>query len=295
MEQNSQLNKKTDIPWQITALRSVIRRFSYLLVIFTEFFLQPVQGSNNYPAGARSMALSHASVSFSDTWAAFHNQAGLAGIKTISAGFYYESKFGIEELELAAGSVVLPLQSGVFGFSLYQFGTGTFRENKFGLAFSKRLSPKWSTGIQIDYYSQLLPENNAASGFPTIEGGVLFKASEKFHLAAHAFNPVSGGFEYPSGKMELPFTIKAGGHYSFDETVLVAFGAEKDKLKPLVVKWGIEYLPAENLAIRIGASGKPFNYTAGFGYKTGKLSADIGFGYHGSLGITPSLSVQFIF
>jgi hypothetical protein len=74
---------------------------------------------------------------------------------------------------------------------------------------------------------------------------------------------------------------------------MLAFEAEQDTENPLLLKTGIEFLPVENLALRFGVSGKPFKYTAGIGYTFGKITTDIGFGYHGNLGITPSLSLQF--
>ena len=159
---------------------------------------------DNHRIGARALSLSHAFVSFSDTWSTFHNQAGLAGMTGVSAGFFYESRFNIDELSLVAGSVVIPVKAGTFGAGFFQFGKGTFKEHKFGLAFAKK-------------------QNNSRT----------------------------------------------------------------------LLKTGIEFQPVENLALRFGVAGKPINYTAGIGYKTGKLSADIGFGYHGNLGITPSVSVQF--
>jgi hypothetical protein len=246
----------------------------------------------NHPIGARSLGLSHASVSFSDVWGTFHNQAGIAGLEGFSAGFFYESRFGVDLLSLSAGSVVLPVGEGAFGLSFFQFGSGVFKENKYALAYARRLSEKWSAGIQLDYLTQTFPENARAKGFATVEGGVLFQPSEKLHLGAHVFNPVKGGIEAPAGKVEMPVIFRAGGHYRFDEMVLVAFEAEKDNQSPALLKSGIEFLPVENLALRFGVSGKPFKYTAGVGYKTGNLSADLGFSYHGNLGITPSVSVQ---
>jgi len=246
----------------------------------------------NHPIGARSLGLSHASVSFSDVWGTFHNQAGIAGLEGFSAGFFYESRFGVDLLSLSAGSVVLPVGEGAFGLSFFQFGSGVFKENKYALAYARRLSEKWSAGIQLDYLTQTFPENARAKGFATVEGGVLFQPSEKLHLGAHVFNPVKGGTEAPAGKVEMPVIFRAGGHYRFDEMVLVAFEAEKDNQNPALLKSGIEFLPVENLALRFGVSGKPFKYTAGVGYKTGNLSADLGFSYHGNLGITPSVSVQ---
>jgi len=246
----------------------------------------------NHPAGARSLGLSHASVSFTDVWGTFHNQAGIAGLDGFSAGFFYESRFGVDLLSLSAGSVVLPVGEGAFGLSFFQFGSGLFKENKYALAYARQLSEKWSAGIQLDYLSQVFPENARAKGFATVEGGVLFQPSDKLHLGAHVFNPVKGGIEAPAGKVEMPVIFRGGGHYRFSEMVLLAFEAEKDNQNPALLKTGIEFLPVENLALRFGVSGKPFKYTAGVGYKTGNLSADLGFSYHGNLGITPSISVQ---
>jgi len=49
----------------------------------------------------------------------------------------------------------------------------------------------------------------------------------------------------------------------------------------------------QNFILRAGVSGKPFAYTAGFGYKTGQLCTDIAFFYHGNLGITPAISIHY--
>ncbi len=246
----------------------------------------------NHPAGARSLGLSHASVSFTDVWATFHNQAGIAGLDGFSAGFFYESRFGVDLLSLSAGSVVLPVGEGAFGLSFFQFGSGVFKENKYALAYARRFSEKWSAGVQLDYLSQTFPENARSKGFPTFEGGILFQPSTKLHLGAHVFNPVKGGIEAPAGNVEMPVIFRAGGHYRFDEMVLVAFEAQKDNRNPALLKTGVEFSPVENLALRVGFSGKPVKYTAGIGYKTGNISADLGFSYHGNLGITPSVSVQ---
>jgi hypothetical protein len=277
----------------IKTILNIIKIWGLFLLI--AFQTNPASGIENHYAGGRSFALSHASVSFPDAWAGFHNQAGLSFLTDISAGFFFESKFGVEELSLAAGSMVLPAGEGAFGISFFQFGKGVYKENKFGLAYSRQLAERWSAGIQLDYFSQTFPENERTKGFATFEGGLLFKASENLILGTHVFNPVSAGIEMPGGKQKMPVVFRAGGHYLFDETVLVAFEAEKDNQNPLLFKSGIEFFPVESLALRFGASGKPFKYTAGFGYRTGPISADFAFGYHGNLGISPSVSVQIHF
>lgn len=246
----------------------------------------------NHNSGARALSLSNAFVSISDIWSTSHNQAGLAGIQNISAGFYYESRFLTEELSLAAGTFVLPVRAGTFGISFFQFGKGSFKENKIGLAFAKQLSEKFRAAIQLDYFSQTFPENQRAKGFTTFETGIIYAATQSLFFGAHIFNPVSAGIETLEGKQKMPAIFRIGGHYQFNEMVLLTFETQKDAESPFLLKTGIEFSPAQNLFLRFGVSGKPLNYTSGIGYRVGKISTDIAFSYHGDLGITPSVSLQ---
>ncbi len=247
----------------------------------------------NYPAGARSRALSNAFISISDVWSTFHNQAGIAGINHGSAGFYYESRFMVDELSLAAGSVILPTKSGNFGIAFSQFGKGSFKENKYGLSYALILSKKLNAGIQFDYFSQRFPENDRLKGCATFEAGVIYKPTQKLFFGAHIFNPVLNGIETLEGKQKMPAVFRIGGHYQFNEMAMLIFETEKDTENPLVIKTGAEFSPVRDLFLRFGVSGKPFTYTAGIGYRIGKITTDIGFGYHGNLGITPAVSIQF--
>jgi hypothetical protein len=270
-------------------MKKLLLTVSFLILGISTFSIE------NYPAGARSLALSHASVAFYDVWGTFHNQAGLAALNNITAGFFYESKFQVEELSLVAGSLVLPAGNGNFGISFFQFGKGTYKENKLGLAYSKNISKRFSAGIQIDYFSLKLPENERSKGLFTFEGGVQYTVSQSLILGAHVFNPIQQGIETFSGEQKMPVVFRVGGSYKFSELVLMVFETEKDTQNQLLVKTGIEFFPVNNLAFRFGVSGKPFQYTAGIGYSFGKITTDIGFGYHGNLGVTPSVSLQFEF
>lgn len=247
----------------------------------------------NHLAGARSLALSNASVSFSDVWGTFHNQAGLAGMEHFSGGVFYGSRFLIDELSLAAASLALPIKSGTFGLSFSQFGKGTFKEHRIGLAFAKSLSPKIQAAIQLDYLSKIMPENERAKGFATFEAGVIYAVNRNIVLGSHVFNPIRGGIETPNGKQKMPAIFRIGGHYQFNEMVLVAMETQKAGENPFMVKTGIEFFAVENLALRFGFSGRPVQYTAGIGYRFGKIITDIAFSYHGNLGLTPSVSIQF--
>lgn len=246
----------------------------------------------NHPIGARPGALSNAYVSISDVWSVFHNQAGIAGSQKISIGFFYQSRFMIEELSLTAGSVIVPVNRGVFGISFSQFGKGSFKENKYALAYALPISEKLNAAIQLDYFTQQLPENKRSKGFATFEAGIIYDPIKKLSLGAHIFNPENAGIETLQGKEKTPMIFRLGGHYQFDDFVMVIIEAQKSSDVKTIIKSGIEFSPASNLALRFGVSGKPLNYTAGIGYTVGKLTTDISFGYHGNLGVTPSISIQ---
>ena len=259
-----------------------------LTLVFTISF-----SAENYPAGARALSLSNAFVSASDTWSTFHNQAGLAGFENFSAGVFYESRFMVDELSHAAGSLVVPVKAGTFGVSFSQFGKGTYKEHKIGLAFAKKLTKKLNAAIQLDYLSEMFPENENATGFATFEAGVVYAATSDLFFGAHIFNPIQGGIRTPEGIQKMPAVFRVGGHYQFPKMVMLILETEKDTENPFLIKSGLEFSPVKNLALRFGVSGKPVNYTAGIGFQTGKITTDIGFSYHGNLGLTPSVSIQF--
>lgn len=264
----------------------------FLALIFI-LFSETCRAQDHFPAGARSMALSHASVSFSDSWSSFHNQAGIVGSRSISAAFFFESRYGLDELSLVAGALTVPAGNGAFAGNLFQFGSGNYRISRYALAYAHRLTPKLNGGLQLDYYSRRIAENERVSGFATFEAGLLYLPNRILCFGVHVFNPVQGGYRSTSETEKLPFVIRSGMHYCFDDEVLVAAEIQKDSARPVLFKMGVEFSPVEDLSVRLGVSVKPVRYTAGFGYRYRSLSADLGFGFHGTLGITPALSIQF--
>jgi hypothetical protein len=247
----------------------------------------------NHPVGARSVALSHAFISISDPWSTFHNQAGISRIEKFTAGIFHESKFMVDELSLTAGSIIVPAGAGVFGISFFQFGKNDFKENKLGITYAKKLTDNLDAAIQFDYFSNRFPENSKTFGFMTFEAGLIYSPDKKLFIGGHIFNPVRNGINTSVGKQKASIIFRFGGHYQFDEVVLLILETQKDLKNPFLIKSGIEFFPVQNLALRFGISGKPMNYTFGLGYTLNNITTDIGFSYHGNLGITPSVSIQF--
>ncbi len=103
-----------------------------------------VCNGSNTPTGGRSAGIGNASVTFTDFWSIQNNQAGLAGFKTIAAGFAYENNFLVKELGLSSGAFILPVKFGSFGINYQHFGYSAYSRSRLGLAYARKLGEDFS-------------------------------------------------------------------------------------------------------------------------------------------------------
>jgi hypothetical protein len=269
-------------------------RYQLLLLYF--FTLQFSFAADNYPVGARSAGVANASVTFSDVWSTFHNQAGLASLKNISVGTYFENRFLVSELGLRSLAVAVPVgKTGVFGASGTFFGYATYSEKKAGLSFAKKFGEKISAGIQLNYLNTFF--NDEFYGSRTsfaVEGGILAEPIKNLKIGAHIFNPNKAKVaEY--GDERIPVIMRLGASYKFSEKVLLSSEVEKDIDYENVFKVGLEYHPVEVLYIRGGIASNPSLSCFGFGLKLKQFIVDMSTQYHQVLGFSPQFSLGYEF
>lgn len=250
-------------------------------------------GGENFPVGGRSAGMANASVTLNDFWAIHHNQAGLTGIKNFSAGVYYENRFGLKELGIKAGAVVLPTKTaGVFGLSMTYFGYSQYNESKIGLAYAKAFGEKFSAGVQLDYLSTHIAENYGSHSAVAGEIGLRFQANKNLCIAAHIFN-LNRAKLADYNDERIPTMVRFGLSYAFSEKVLVTAETEKDIQYDPVFKAGLEYHPIDVLYFRTGISTNPVLNAFGFGLEFKNFKLDFSTSYHQTLGFTPQFSLIF--
>ena len=263
-----------------------------ILIIFFCIIVQfstLIAGNENNPIGGRSAALGNASVTFSDFWSIHNNQAGLAYFDNITAGFYYENRFGLSELSLKSGAFVLPTKSGVCGLSMNYFGYSQYNENKIGLAYAKSFGKKFSVGIQFDYLSTHIAENYGSKSLVTFEIGMIAKLTENLSIGTHFYNPISVKLNDYNDE-RVPYVGKLGLAYNFSDKVLLSVETEKETDIDPILKAGIEYRLIKEIYVRTGITTKPFVNTFGFGIKLKKLQFDFSSSLHPVLGYSPQIS-----
>ncbi len=266
-----------------------------MVVFFPAFFFIPQKSfpGANYPFGSRAAAMGNAAVTTSDLWSVHHNQAGLASLSAIQAGFHYENKFLVPDLGLQALALAVPASPGTLGLSYTRFGISRYYESKLGLAFGRMFGEKISAGIGINYLYTYIADDYGDSGSLSVEGGFITQPFDGVFVAAHIYNPtrmknvVHYGVPFPS-IMRMGIAAFAG------DRILAAAEAMKESGRKTVFRAGLEMGFQGPFYLRAGVASGPVQTSFGLGYIYGKLLADLAFTNHQQLGYSPHISISYI-
>jgi len=262
------------------------------LVLFFLLLTQGLYSQNGFlpTTGARGIAMGNTGLCFTDIHSAYANPAGLAFLKQFESNISAESRFSISELQNFSAAAAYPFNSGTFALSLNHFGFELYKEQRFGLAYGRKLFPNLSIGGQFLVLNTSIPEYGNKSNF-TFELGAISQLLPHLKLGLHLYSPVRIKVlddEY------LPSIFSLGLSYDASSKLLVNLELEKQLDYELRLKGGIEYRIIEELALRTGLITNPFSSTFGAGYylKSG-LSIDLASSWHEYLGLSPAIGISF--
>lgn len=179
-------------------------------------------------------------------------------------------------------------KAGGIGISVLHSATEVYAEQRFQLAYGRRLGEKFYFGGSADVLRNNAQEYGSNT-YATFSLSVLAKALPQVWVGAKVQNP----FQQKIGADVLPTVVRVGATWKPTDIFLIALETEKDLERAAMVKMGIEYHPTPIIAIRVGTrSGKTARmaFGAGFRLKNG-ISLDIGSEWHPTLGITPSAMI----
>lgn len=254
-----------------------------LLLLF--FTTSVFAGNDKHTVGARQAAMGNTSVTFTDVFSVFYNQAGLAGISTVTAGVYAENRFLLKDLSMFGAAVALPTKSGTFGLGLTYFGNNLYNDRLLNLAYGRKLFKTLSVGVELDYIAVSIADYGTAHAF-TFGLGVQYAVIPQLLVGAQVHNPLRRQFtDFEADR--LPSVISTGFAYLPSKKVTICAEAEKNIDKPLMMKAGIEYNIIEKLSLRAGISTEPVQSSFGIGLNLGAIRIDIANSFHPTLGYSP--------
>jgi hypothetical protein len=249
-------------------------------------------GGEFLPIGARSAGLAHASVTLGDAWSVFHNPSGIAALQRISAGVYYENRFGLPETGLRAGAVALPFGKNAFGLNIRTYGYTLYSEQQAGLTYARAFGDHLRIGMQLSYMGFRFSEYYGQKSLVTVTVGATYAFGKNLVLGAQVFNPNEQRIT-ETGNERVPSMIRFGARYRFSNQVFICSEVEQSLNTKPVLKAGIEYTPVSVLILRAGISGNPRSSSFGFGLVLKKFQIDMAGNFHPVLGFTPQFGLTF--
>jgi hypothetical protein len=266
-------------------MRKIIASIACLVVLQTF-------GQGWVPAGARSMSLANASVTFEDVWAFHNNPAALAEVENFSIGLSYENRFLLKELQSQGLAVAIPLKVGVISVGGHMYGYNRFRSYKGGLGYSMKLAEKISAGVQLNYQGITLSDGYGSKGNMTAEAGVHANVTDNWKIGVSVFNLNRAKLsDYEDDRFST--IMRLGTSYLFSKKFLLAIEAEKDLDYSFRFKSGLEYQVVDKFFLRAGVATVPLELSFGLGYHLEKVHIDFGTAYHQILGWSPHFSLVF--
>ncbi|MFN7119630.1 MAG: hypothetical protein ACK4TA_22730 [Saprospiraceae bacterium] len=268
-----------------------MKQILHLLFIFNTLY-SFAQNSAALSAGARGAGMANASVTLTDIHSIFSNQAGLAHLSQFTTTAFAEQRFLVKELQTVSAAAALPTPSGTFGVTVHHFGFEGFNEQKFGVAYARRLLDGLSIGAQFLLLNTSIPEYGNKMNV-TFELGMLTQLLPQLQLGAHVYSPVQ--IELANGE-NLPTIFKIGLAYLPSEKLTCNLEVEKDIAFPARTKFGIEYQVVEQVQLRTGIATNPTTLAFGAGYRLNNgLALDVASSYHQLLGFTPTVGFLYVF
>jgi hypothetical protein len=281
----------------------------YLLVLFLSFGFTPavVYAQGNGPAahGARAVSLGNAATTLAnEVWATANNAAGLGSITQPGAGIYFENRYLIQSLNVAAVAIALPLgeiepaaaslparaRRGVLGFEAQRFGGVLYSETRVGAAYGYRLGVI-SVGGRLDMLQVSLQDLGSRRVAVASLGGQATILPQRLSFGMYLYN-ISQAKLADYQDERVPTVLRAGLAYHASKQVLLVAEAEKDVEHGAGLKAGLEYLPTPVVAVRLGYTSLSQQTTGGVGVRAGDFQFDYAAGWHSALGLSQYISIN---
>ncbi len=250
--------------------------------------------NDNFPFGGRAAGMGNAAVTLYDFWAVSHNQAGLARLEYMVAGFYFENRFMTREMSFGAAAIAYPASPGVFALNVSYFGYSLYHESKIGLAYARSFGERLSAGVQLNYLYTHIGDGYGTAGNLAVELGVIYELVSGLNIGAHVFNPTRASIADFDDE-RIPTIMRIGLAYAFSERVMMTVETEKDMEFNPVFKAGLEYQLIDHVYIRGGMGTNPTTNAFGFGMDIGNITIDLATSFHHVLGYSPQASLVYKF
>lgn len=254
----------------------------FILLVYTS-------SSGQISPGARQVSLSHADIAQqTDVFSLFINPSGLALTNNREIGIYYSpSPFGLKELANGYAAYVEPSSIGNLSIGFSTYGFELYKEQKIYAGFAKNFDKKYFLGISFIYQTLKIQNYGSDGTFNFIVGGSV-NIIPNLYIGFSAENLLQA--TYGNSPDQIPVLYNIGAAYNFKNASIFT-SLQKEIGFPVSPKFGIECLPIEFLALRIGTQSNPETFSGGIGIFYSIFNFDYAVNSHPDLGLTHQVGV----
>jgi hypothetical protein len=258
-----------------------------LSCISLPLFGQPL----NFPSSLNISGITGCSQNFQDVFSAAYNQAVLGTLKNASTGIYGEQRFLLKDLGFYQVNAALPVKPGGFGITVSRFGSASFSESLFSLAYGRSLSHDISAGVQFNYYL-FNNDSYGNSSLVNFDAGIILRINSQFATSLHISNAIKSIIR-KNTEEGLPLQLSSGFGYDVSKDVYLGCSINKTENEPLDINPQVNYKIDEKIFARLGLHSIYTVFYCGAGILLGKLRLEASTSIHPYLGLTPGLSLIF--
>lgn len=225
----------------------------------------------------------------------FGNPAGLTYLTGPGVFAGAENRFELKDLTAFQLAIALPVQEvGCFSFNLTDVGGSLYRDQKFGLAYARKIMKHLSLGVQLDWIIMQI-ETYGSHHRVTFDAGLQARLTEELMLGFHLFSPYPVKFD---DNRIVPVYIALGMIYRISSQVELKTEIQKHFYENPALHVGMRYQMLKALSISMGFRTEPLHaiLSAGLSIKIpGGIIVDFGMNYHQSLGISSAIGFSYQF
>ena len=241
--------------------------------------------------GPRAAAMAGAAAALSDDLYAEQNPASLAGASSGALLVSATQLYGLRQLRLAQALVVVPVLGGTTAAAATTFGYDDYRENTASIGYAAEFKTgsvrPIAFGIRLRWYSVRINGYGAAS-VPTFSAGIIIPATPAISLGLAASNLYVLPLELAR---DVERSMHVGIVFHGTDRFAVAVDARKSTTSPADFLVGMELRPVPPIALRAGFATNPERITAGAGFRSAAVFADVAAEKHAILGWSPTVAL----
>ena len=286
----------------------LVKRVLFLLILTG--IAQAGVFDSRYPS-ARATGMSDAFVAIAnDVWAGYYNPAGFAGLQNYQVASAVQRPFNQTFFSNAfiGASLPLPGKFGAAAVSFENYGVTYEGENlsseitstlSHGFYLLNDIHSSLSIGYNLKYYHLELGESVGglelgSAGAFGMDVGLQASLYERTFVGVYVYNinaPTLGS----ETKHDLPQRLVIGASYRPVSGLITSIAFDKTVGFDTQILGGLEYLPVQWLAIRLGAGTEPNRFSAGLGINYFGVHLDYSFMNHPVLPETHKFGLTYIF